>query len=182
MPHSISQSVPASSYSVIQLEDRHWYPVHVNRFYSANAPDGTVSLDLLPPSSMSETYDVYIHYSRRSEAIKHCQRLTARDEEYEQSRWVHLTIESNLYPERCSHYIDLITQIAGQAPDIFRYTSHVSVYTPSFYCSRGELHHWHQAQSDTIEDALEQATNLLYAEGCTCGCLVTQDAIAMSVA
>ncbi len=157
------QDIP-EGYAVIQLADNQWYPVRVERFYSDAYPDGLLNLY---PIRLDEQEQ---HFSRRKEAVAYCQSDAALWEDLERRRYERKTVESNVYPERCIHYQEIIQDITGYPPMVDRFYDGVSVYVPGYHCASCGSYHPHVVKEAlTIEDALEACAEQVYAvnEQCT---------------
>ncbi len=161
------QTLP-HGYAVVQLDDKQWYPVHVTHYYDPHNPDGTISLSsCLEMNQEKEFRDV--RYARREDALHYVQQQALNDEHNERHKWERVTIESDLYPERCVHALALIEEITGHTPTVRRWTHNVNVEIPSYKCSCGKYHrsYWDDSQ-ETIEDALQRAAEYLYEHRCCC--------------
>ena len=170
----MSSNIP-QGYTVAQLDDKQWYPIEISRYYSADTPEGSLHLNTMLGWRENEVQRD-MHFQRRHEAVAFCQQEARSQQERELHEWQRLTMKSDVYPDRCIHYIDLITEITGYAPIIRRslyyYDSSdcISVYVRSWHCSCN----WHTVDLVenrlSIEDALEDAANSMYASYQACQC------------
>lgn len=163
-----TRQVSPHGYAVVQLDDKRWYPVQVTRYYGPRYPDGTISLS----SCMGLNQDNEVRevtYGCREDALHYVQQQSLDDECNEQQKWERVTIESDLYPERCAHSLALIEEITGHTPTIRRWTQNVFVEIPLYTCSCGKYHHpyWDYSQV-TIEDELQLAAEYVYEHRCPC--------------
>jgi hypothetical protein len=82
-----------------------------------------------------------------------------------------LVSDSDMYPERCAHYVALIEQIRGEAPHIKRrsHPCEVEVLVPSHRCTQclAALSPF-CITAKTIEEALAEAAERVYALRCLC--------------
>lgn len=180
-----SSNIP-QGYTVAQLDDKQWYPIEISRYYSADVPDGSLHLNTMTGWKGNEVQRD-MHFQRRHEAVAFCQQEACSQQEKELQEWQCLTVKSDVYPERCIHYIDLITEITGYMPIIRRSLyyydpSYISVYVRSWRCSCN----WHTVDlvenHGSIEDALENAANSVYASYQACQCSHSEEKHLLSVA
>ncbi len=163
-----SRPIIPHGYAVVQLDDKQWYPLRVTRFYNVEHPGGYVYLDTLSDLNQEgELRDVC--YPRREDAVQYVQQTSRSDEAYERSKWLHIMIQSDVYPERCSHFLTLIEEITGQAPIVRQWMHVVSVLIKGCTCSCGHYvpPYWAEDEA-TIEDALQRATEYVYEHRCCC--------------
>jgi hypothetical protein len=160
------QELP-EGYAVIQLAKSEWYPLRVERVFSAMHPDG-----FLLPQFLGQD----IHFSRRKEAVAHCQEEATLDEQIERSRWERLAVKSDVYPERCAQYRHLIEEITGSAPLVQRFYDEVAVYVPGYVCThcRG-VHDQIVKKELVIEEALAACAEAVYASQQACMHQVSED-------
>lgn len=173
---TMSQSNIPHGFTVAQFDDKHWYPIEVKRCYSIEFPEGFLSLKTLDGFLQDQWVDD-IHFARRSDALVYCQQEATKRHQEELRRWERVTVQSNVYPDRCVHYIDLMTEITGRFPFIhqFMYQQYpcdsISVSVRSWVCCANKRHP-EVAVHDAlrIEDALEEAANRVYASYQACQC------------
>ncbi len=163
-----SRSTIPHGYAVVQLDDKQWYPLEVTRYYGPRFPDGTISLS----SCMELNQDNEVRevtYARREDALHYVQQQALHDERNERQKWERITIESDIYPERCVHSLALIEEITGHTPVVRRWTQNVNVEIALYQCSCGKYHrpYWDYSQV-TIEDALQRAAEYVYEHRCPC--------------
>ena len=181
----MSSTLP-QGYTVAQLDDKQWYPIEISRYYSADTPEGSLHFSTMVGWKGNEVQRE-MHFQRRHEAVAFCQQEARSQQEKEVHQWQRLTMKSDAYPDRCIHYIDLITEITGYAPIIHRSLSYydpsyISVYVRSWRCSCN----WHTVDlvenNLCIEDALEDAANNVYASYQACQCSLAEQEHALSIA
>ena len=163
---STRQTLP-HGYAVVQLADKQWYPLQVTRYYSGHYPDGDIRVSLFDEFNENREL-VQVHYPRRDDALRHVQQQLMSEELYEQLKWQGVTIESDVYPERCAHYVALSEEITGHVPQVQRWSREVNVHIGAS-CSCGMTHfsYWDYSQV-TIEDALQRAAEYVYEHRCPC--------------
>lgn len=171
---SIRPAIP-HGYAVVQLDDKQWYPLEITRFYSTEDPDGDVSIRVF--HTFNEHHEwVPVHYPHRVQALQHTQESATVEEYYEHMKWLRVTVESDLYPERCIHFLTVIEEITGHLPTVRRWSQEVNVSIDAYKCSCGCPHssYWDFSQV-TIEDALQRAAEYVYEHRCSCTATSTQE-------
>jgi hypothetical protein len=146
-------------FSVLQLENQQWYPVRVERFFDPSfAEQGAIRLNFLPDLAGNE-----VHFKQRDEAVKECRMQAESDAYYEQLRWRTLAAHSNVYPERCAWYLDLLLSLTGVTPYVERWSGGVMLLLPCYLC-RGcqEREESLMSEALTLDDALEELTQQIY--------------------
>jgi hypothetical protein len=182
----MSSTIP-QGYTVAQLDDKQWYPIKVERTYNADCPEGYINLRTLYAFVESEWKDD-IHFARRSDALAYCQQEVLSQQKQEERKWEEYTLKSDVYPDRCIHYIDLITEITGRPPLVHQFIYHdvpynrISVFVYPWRCSC-EWHTVEMAENAlSIEDALEEAANSVYVSYQACQCSYAEQEHLLSVA
>ncbi len=164
------RSAPPYSYgyTVVQLDDKQWYPVEILRLYSAESPDGDIRLSIVHTFNENREW-VPACYPRRDGALQHAHTETVRQHYFEQLGWQKFTVTSDVYPERCFHFLELIQEITGHLPHVHRWLQEITVSIDAYHCSCGRFHHryWDSSQV-TIEDVLQQAAEYAYSHRCSC--------------
>ncbi len=171
---STRQTIP-HGYAVVQLADKQWYPVQVTRFYDGKYPSGTISLSSCKELDQdNEVQDVA--YARREDALQYVQQQALNEEGYERQNWERVTVESNVYPERCVHYVALIEEITGHVPTVRLWMHEVNIEISYYQCSCKTYHsfYWDYSQM-TIEDALQRAAEYVYEHRCPCTATTTYE-------
>ena len=156
-------------YAVVQLDDKHWYPLEVTRYYSGEYPAGTISLEFC--YTFNEYRElVQVHFTRRDEAVAYVQRHATSQEQSQQERWQRITLESNVYPEQCAHLLTIIYEITGRVPVVQKWMHRVDVSLPAYECACGKTWSppYYTSHEVTIEDALQQTAEYVYAHRCSC--------------
>ncbi len=177
------RSTPPYGYAVVQLEDTQWYPLEVTRSYSGEHPDGYIHLSLLSVRTQEREF-VEAHYTHREDALNHVRQYCDTEERWKREKWEHLTCESNVYPERCSHYRDLIQEIVGHAPTIvaYQWRGDVSVHVLPYQCPCGAFHSLYWTSDATVEDVLQRAADYVYEHRCSCTATTAREYEQLAVA
>src|SRR4051812_18743378 len=97
----MTQQTLPDGYGVLHADDGYWYPVEIRRYYSAEHPEETMSVMILWSQI---TWDA--RYKHRKEAVAHALDYAAREQDWQNYKWEQLAQYSEVYPERCSHYLD----------------------------------------------------------------------------
>lgn len=171
MPRS---TIP-QGYAVVQLDDTQWYPLEILRFYSGDYPDGDIRVTILHRSNENREW-VPAHYPHRDDALHHVQAHALQEQRFDHLHWQQFTTKSDVYPERCRHFLDLIEEITGRIPNVHRWMSEVGVSIEKYTCSCGTSHcsYWDSSQV-TIEDALQRAAEYAYSHRCSCTATTAQE-------
>ncbi|EFH86427.1 hypothetical protein [Ktedonobacter racemifer] len=158
------QTLP-SGYGVVHLEGK-WYPIKIEKIY----PQEFVVLDPIYDDSINDA-----HFARRQEAVEACLHHEREEAQREQASWLRRAVESDVYPDRCAHYMDEIEALTGRRPYI-RYDYGSSPYCVSTvayvyaswcpYC--GAWQDGFYIYGLTIDEALAQAAQEAYASRCCC--------------
>jgi hypothetical protein len=158
---------PPEGFAVAHLPDGRYYPLRVERCYSAQHPDGM--LTLYPHSGRKG--DDTASFALRGEALTFCRELAALNAEAQRGHFEHMAVESDCYPERCAWYRDLIEEVTGNPPQIIRWHRCIWVIVPGYFCPTCGLSHESicRAIALTVEEALAQAAEAVYAKY-TCCC------------
>jgi hypothetical protein len=164
-----SKKLP-EGYTIAFVEGK-WYPLHAVRFYSAGCPAGSLAIGTMTGKMSEDGTFPELAFCKQQDALEACQRDACFEASREQERWQQLVRDSDVYPERCAHYVALIEQIRGMAPHIKRwsYPYEVEVLVPSHRCTQCLA-----TQSPfcitaaTIEEALAEAAERVYAGRCLC--------------
>ena len=121
---------PPEGFAVAHLPDGRYYPLRVERCYSAQHPDGM--LTLYPHSGRKG--DDTASFALRGEALTFCRELAALNAEAQRGHFEHMAVESDCYPERCAWYRDLIEEVTGNPPQIIRWHRCIWVIVPGYFC------------------------------------------------
>jgi len=141
-----------------------WHVLEACRYYSATYPDGTLMFSL---NFREHRGDLSFPYQR--EAIKACRDLAKEEEDYHEWRYQHLLASSDTYPEWCTQYRDIIVQVTGLPPNITRFLRDVYVSAVGKHCRDcGVLVPNARASAPTIEEALAEVAEAVYANRCPC--------------
>lgn len=159
-------------YGVVYL-DGEWYPIKIEKFY----PIEFITLDRIFDDNINDA-----HFSRRQDAVEACQRHAYEKGQHEQEQWLRQAVRSRVYPDRSVHYLDEIEALTGNEPCITYdyesppYCQSVVVYVYASWCP-----HCQRKQNSglhfyglTIEEALEQAVQEVYALRCRCQHIVEE--------
>src|SRR5579859_4792250 len=103
-------------YGVAQLDDKQWYPLKIDRYYSADYPDGTTH-----PETIWGEENQDLRYRRREDAVQVCWQLAQEEEERKCRKWEQLAQQSEVYPDRCVHYQDIIEETTGRTPLVYHW-------------------------------------------------------------
>ena len=148
-----------TDYTVAPIAGK-WYPLKVHRFYDADAPDGDIAFQKLYCD---------ITFQTQREAIAYCQQDAEIEEKIERLRYERLAQKSDVYPERCAHYADIIEQMTGQKPVITKLFREVMVTVSSGSCSCGQMATpYIFASAFFLEDVLAEVAERVYAGRCLC--------------
>jgi hypothetical protein len=158
-------------YAIVKLADQQWYPLQAERLYTSCYQDGFITFNCFFEGG--EEYKE-VSFSRQKEAVQFCQYEAAQEQRREWERWEQKAIASNVYPERCIHYRDLIKSITKCPVYVSYHHDGVWVYASGYHCPGcGCFHEPVEVKALVVEDALETCTNVVYANQCDDGCRVT---------
>ena len=146
-------------FTVAYVEGK-WYPLEAYRLYTIDYPEGFLTVDLRTSGFLT-----------RREARQACEQIAHEQEVYEQQRWLRYAWQSDVYPERCAHYIAIIEQVTGCTPWISSasYARAFNVSTSPHVCHDCKAYIFGTyASATTIEDALEKVAQQVYANRCVC--------------
>ncbi len=149
---------------IVACIDRRWYPIKVERLHTIDNPDGFLTLSPLFTFDGGDTT-----FADCAEAVQECWTQVHAQEAYEQEQWECLAAKSNVYPDRCTHYRDIIEEYTRHRPKIIRGWSSATVIMHSYQCLRCDV--WHDQdiiEALTIEDALAQAAEACYTRYLEC--------------
>lgn len=150
-------------YAVVQIDTK-WYPLHVERYYTAHAPAGTVHL--VPYHSINSAHEFEnILYARREDAVRYVQEQAQEDERSGRAVWASLLAKS--FSERCVEYLAEIEAITGHSPKIYQW-ERVTIQTRDYTCCCGRYHVGLHYRAETPEDALREAAEDVYRRRCAC--------------
>jgi hypothetical protein len=159
---SLKKELP-EGYAVAYGEGR-WYPLVMERFYSAEYPNGYPMFETF----YSDGFNT-LSFRTQHEAIVHCQQDAEINESAARCCWEQMATESDVYPDHCAHYVDVIEQVTGHEPVITHGWHKVFVFTISDYChSCRSIKPRATAIAPLIEDALAEVAERVYAERCQC--------------
>ncbi|GHO72618.1 hypothetical protein KSD_03890 [Ktedonobacter sp. SOSP1-85] len=158
-------------YAVVQL-DGEWYPIKIEKMH----PEEFISLDPIFDDALEDA-----RFPRRQDAVEACLRHESDKIQREQTSWFWLAVYSDVYPDRCVHYIDEIEALTGRKPYI-RYEHGSSPYCYSVVVNvyAGRCPHCRAWQDEcyiyglTIDEALAQAAQEAYASRCRCQRIVEE--------
>jgi hypothetical protein len=162
MSQTSSRLTLPEGYGVAQFDDKRWYPIKIERWYDAERPEGSLFVD---------TFLSDLNYSHREEATRQCWEHAHREERRQRRDWENRAQQSNVYPERCAHYLEIIEELTGQEPRIvcWRWDTEVTVAVHPRCCFRCDsFHSLVLVSALTIEDALEEAAQQVYASYVKC--------------
>jgi hypothetical protein len=149
-------------YAIAYIEGK-WYSLQAPRYYSADDPEGYIRFDYLDQD------DLALGFATQREAISAAQRLAFEAERKECERWERLVSNSDVYPERCVHYRDIIKEATGREPLVLRGLNDVVVHMVSPSCSLYPMPiSFLAVHAPTIEEALAEAAERAYADRCLC--------------
>jgi hypothetical protein len=133
----------------------------------ANQPKGVVACAVLSDEEGGS------FFPRRQDAVILCHITATLKEQEERDRWELLAAQSEVYPERCSHYLQEIEAISGQAPVVTACVSPMpyrAVGVRGYVCVAGKSHRTCWYVGLTAEETLAQAAEFAYAEQFRCEC------------
>lgn len=163
-------------YALAQLHDGQWYPLEAERiWYGPEYPDGI--LRLLPFNRQFQLGEE-ISFASRREALRHCEAEAKAREDAQRFDWQRLMVQSEVYPERCAWYRQMIEDVTGYAPAVRHWFTEITVFVPAYTCchgcSYGPVGGW---GAWTIEEALADVAEQVYARMQTCArCMQQQEA------
>ncbi len=141
-----------------------WYPVHVVRDYSAPYQEGR--LHLWPVLEEDGADRVY---ARRIDALTVCRQQVKELDTLEQSRWESLAARTDLEPERCGHYEQIIEEITGSPPRVEEHPWVVIVDTSAYPCLRcGNVHQECFAVGYSRQEVLSRVAEWVYRDAANC--------------
>ena len=133
-----------------------WYPLKVHRFYDADAPDGDIAFQKLYCDITFQTQHGNVSVLPKKAKI-------------ERLRYERLAQKSDVYPERCAHYADIIEQMTGQKPVITKLFREVVVTVAPGSCPCGQkATPYIFASAFFLEDVLAEVAERVYAGRCLC--------------
>src|ERR1700730_2832751 len=103
---SSHMALPAG-YAVAQSHEKQWYALCEDRYYSIEYPEGIPFYLETCQDFDSFTYQ----YSRRAEAVQGFWRHARWQEAKEPEQVERLAAHSEVFPERCAHYLDIIEEV-----------------------------------------------------------------------
>lgn len=161
------QTLP-DGYLVHQAEDLRWYPMRVERCFAPSYPEAG-HLFVSPITDLSGND---LSYLCQEEAIQTCMKEASQEQRWKQQYWQALVLNSHLYPERCAHYRDIIQEATGAPPKVHRSQSCILIWVEASYCPVCFAYRpaFLIENTQTIEDALNEAAQRAYAEQGACGC------------
>jgi hypothetical protein len=157
---------PPEGFAIAELPDGRYYPLVVERFYSADHPDGM----LLLYTHIERKGDDIASFALRGDALAFCKGMAEINAALEWGRFEHVAVESDCYPERCAWYRDLIEEVTGSPPQIIRWYRCIWVTVLGYFCPACGLYHESVCTTValTIEEALAQAADAVYARHTRC--------------
>ncbi|GHO77030.1 hypothetical protein KSD_48010 [Ktedonobacter sp. SOSP1-85] len=159
-------------YAVVQI-DGEWYPIKIEKLY----PEEFIALEHIYDDDIIQQ----ARFSRRQDAIDACLRHECEEAQHEHVRWFWLAVRSDVYPDRCAHYIDEIETLTGMKPHISYdyggtpYSISAVVHVYGSRCPHCQA--WLDgcySYGLTIDEALAQAVQEVYASRCRCQRIVEE--------
>lgn len=164
MSKHMTNAIPEEdTYTVAQIDGR-WYPLKVGYIYDESSAKIYHTFKTLWDLDGNEA-----SYDRRANAVEACHHDAEEQVIYEQSKWQRLAVQTNVYPDRCSHYREVIEEVTGYPPrveDWFLCFGVIVRFAPCCHCQlkRGSL----TVSALTVDDALAEAAERAYTEAQVC--------------